>query len=297
MTGPDMVAGTISWPLQRTFRSPRLVVRGREFHWGARTFVMGVINATPDSFSGDGTGDDHDRAAALARAFEAGGADLIDLGAASSRPGGDEIGAAEEARRLLPALAAVRAATSLPISIDTWRSSVAEAALEAGGDIVNDIHGFRRDPAMAEVVARFEAPAVVMHNQRGRPFHDVITDIREGLDESLRIAVEAGIDPRRLVLDPGFGFGWTVGQNLEMLRRLPELWPYELPLLVGVSRKSTLGEVTGAPVDGRREATAAAVALSIATGADVVRVHDAVEMTRVARMADAVVRATWVDPA
>jgi len=258
---------------------------------------MGVINATPDSFSDDGTGDDHDRAATLARSFEEAGADIIDVGAESSRPGGEGIDAREELRRLLPALAKIRAATGLPISVDTWRASVAQAALEAGADVINDIHGFRRDPAIAGVAAHTGAPAVLMHNQRGLPFHDVIGDVRAGFDASLRVARDAGIDPARLVLDPGFGFGWTVGQNLELVRRLFELGAYELPLLVGVSRKSTLGAVVDLPVERRRDATAAAVAMCVAAGVDIVRVHDVAEMSTVVRMADAIARGTWRDPA
>lgn len=255
--------------------------------------MMGIINVTPDSFSGDGIGEDAGLAVELARRFEAEGADILDLGGESSRPGAEPLAAEDECRRVLPAVEAVRAATDLPISIDTYHAPVADAALRAGADIVNDIHGLRADPAMAETVARHGAGLVAMHNQRGREFHDVVGDIRAGFGESLRLAEAAGIDAGQIVLDPGFGFGWAPEQNLEMLRRLPELWDLEMALLVGTSRKSTIGMVLDAGVEERLEGTAASVAASIAAGADIVRVHDVREMVRVARVTDAIVRGKW----
>ncbi len=286
----------IAWPLTRTYAAPALRIRDRDFRWGERTWIMGIINVTPDSFSGDGLGGDPAAAAALARRFEAEGADILDIGAESSRPGAQELESDEELRRLLPCLEAVRAATSLPISVDTYHAAVAEAAIAAGADAVNDIWGLRRDPAMATVVARAGVPLIAMHNQRGRPFHDVAGDIAGGFEATLAIAAQAGIPPAHIILDPGFGFGWTPEQNLEMLRRLPELWRFELPLLVGTSRKSTIGLVLDLPVDQRLEGTAATVALAIAAGADLVRVHDVAAMARVARMSDAIVRANLRQP-
>jgi dihydropteroate synthase len=179
---------------------------------------------------------------------------------------------------------------TLPVSIDTYRAEVASVALEAGAHLVNDIWGFRKDPAMARLVAGWEAPAVVMHNQRGRTFDDVIADIRDGLNESIALATDAGVARERLIIDPGFGFGWTVDQNLEMLRRLDELSDLGLPLLIGTSRKSTIGAVLDRPPEERLWGTAATVALAIAAGADIVRVHDVAEMVQVSRMADAIVR-------
>lgn len=283
----------LSWPLRRSYLAPELVIRDRSFRWGEKTFVMGIINATPDSFSGDGISTDVQAAVELARRFEAEGADMLDIGSESSRPGADPLPPDTELARLLPVLTAVRAATSLPISVDTYHAAVAEAAIPAGADAVNDITGLRGDPGMAGVVARAGVPLIAMHNQRGRPFTSVAGDIRGGFEVTLGLATKAGIDPSRVILDPGFGFGWTPEQNLEMLRRLPELWDLRYPLLLGVSRKSTLGLVVDAPVEDRLEATAAAVALSIAGGADIVRVHDVREMGRVARVADAITRANW----
>ncbi len=273
-----------------------LCLRGREFAWGTRTFLMGIINVTPDSFSGDGLGGDPAAAGALARQMETEGADMLDIGAESSRPGAAEMDPAAELELLLPSLGAVRAATSLPLSVDTYHASVAEAALRAGADIINDIHGLRRDPLMAHVAARLGAPVVAMHNQRGRPFSDVVADVRAGFEATIAIAREAGISDGHLILDPGFGFGWTPEQNLEVVRRLRELRLGRYPLLLGPSRKSTIGFVLGAPVDERLEGTAALVALAVANGADIVRVHDMREMRRVVHVADAVVRDTWRYP-
>jgi dihydropteroate synthase len=280
-------------PLARRYRYHHLVIRDRAFVWGERTYLMAVINVTPDSFSGDGLGGDVAAAVALARRFEADGADIIDIGGESTRPGAEPLAPEAEIARVIPAVTAIRAVTSLPISIDTTHAAVVEAALAAGADIVNDITGLRGDPAVATVAARHGAPVVAMHNQRGLKYHNVVRDIEAGFHETLRLAHEAGIPGSHIILDPGFGFGWTPEQNLEMLRRLPELWDLELPLLVGVSRKSTLGFVLDTPVEDRLEGTAAAVSLCVAGGADIVRVHDVREMRRVVRVADAIARANW----
>jgi dihydropteroate synthase len=267
-----------------------LTIGKREFVWGARTFVMGVINVTPDSFSGDGLGTDIEAAVAQGLRFEAEGADILDVGGESTRPGAEEVDAAEQMRRVLPVVERLARQTMTPISIDTSKAEVASAALEAGAVMVNDVWGLRCDAEMAGVVARFGVPAVVMHNQRGHPFHDVIGDIRDGLEASIALATAAGVPRERLIIDPGFGFGWKEEHNLEMLRRLGELKALGLPLLVGTSRKSTIGAVLGLPVEERLLGTAASVALAIANGADIVRVHDVKEMLQVCRVADAVVR-------
>ena len=267
-----------------------LTIGKREFVWGARTFVMGVINVTPDSFSGDGLGTDIEAAVAQGLRFEAEGVDILDVGGESTRPGAGETDAAEEMRRVLPVIERLKRQTTTPISIDTAKAEVASAALEAGAVMLNDVWGLRHDPQMPGVVARFGVPAVVMHNQRGRPFRDVIGDIREGLEASIALAAAAGVPRERLIVDPGFGFGWKEEHNLEMLRRLGELKALGLPILAGTSRKSTIGAVLGLPVEERLLGTAASVALAIANGADIVRVHDVKEMLQVCRVADAVVR-------
>lgn len=255
--------------------------------------VMGVLNVTPDSFSDGGQFIEPAQAVAQARRMVAEGADILDIGAESSRPGAPELDPADELRRLLPALEAVRAATDLPLSIDTYHPAVAEVALAHGADAINDIMGLRRDPFMAALAARTGCTLIAMHNQRGRPFRDVADDIRAGFDATLTRAASTGIDPSRIILDPGFGFGWTPEQNLEMVRRLPELWSLRTPLLLGPSRKSTLGLLLGTAVDERIEGTAALTALGAAAGADIIRVHDVAAMRRVLKVTDAVARANW----
>jgi dihydropteroate synthase len=270
-----------------------ITIRGREFRWGSRTYVMGVVNVTLDSFSGDGLGLDAEAAVAQGRRFEEEGADILDVGGESTRPGFAPTPVEEEMRRVLPVVRRLAAETTLPVSIDTYKPEVAEAAIAAGAHMLNDIWGFRHDrdgERLARVTAASGLPAVVMHNQRGREFHDVIGDLLAGFRESLRIAREAGVPEERLIIDPGFGFGWDEEQNLEMLRRLAELRVLGRPILIGTSRKSTIGKVLGLPVEERLEGTAATVAIAIAHGADIVRVHDVKAMVRVARMTDAIVR-------
>ena len=275
--------------MQRLAHPESIAIRGREFVWGRRTHIMGIVNVTPDSFSGDGV-TDVDAALRRAVAMAREGADIVDVGGESTRPGFQPIPVEEEIRRTVPVIERLVREIDLPISIDTSKAEVARAALSAGAHLVNDVEGFRRGPGVARAAAEFGAPAVAMHNQRGRDYHDVIADVVAGLLESLRVAREQGLPEERVIVDPGFNFGWTEEQALEMLRRLSELRALGRPILVGTSRKSTIGTVLGLPVEERLEGTAATVALAIANGVDIVRVHDVKEMARVARMADAVVR-------
>lgn len=267
---------------------------GDPLAWGRRTYVMGIINLTPDSFSGDGLsgGADKGVAAAVARAqrMEADGADIIDIGAESTRPGSTPVSAETEARRLLPALAAICDAVSVPVSVDTYKASVAQRAIEAGAAMVNDVWGFLADPRMAPAVARAGVPAVLMHNQRQAQYADLLSEVSAGLSRRIAIARSAGVAEGNIIIDPGIGFGKTADHNLELLRRLPEIRALGFPLLLGVSRKSTIGRVLNLPEHDRLEGTAAAVAIGIAGGADIVRVHDVKEIARVARMTDAIVR-------
>ena len=275
-----------------------LTIGPRTFAWGERTYLMGVLNVSPESFAGDGLAD-ADAALAQARRFVDEGADLLDVGGQSTRPsatqtargGFDEVAPEEEIRRVVPVIERIVRELDVPVSVDTYKAPVARAALSAGAHLLNDIWGFRCDPSLAELCVEFAVPAVVMHNQRGREAGDVIGDIRAGLEASIAIAERAGLPRGRLIADPGFGFGWTPEQNIELLRRLGELRALGLPLLAGTSRKSTIGAVLeGAPAGERLFGTAATVAIAIANGADVVRVHDVREMRDVARVADAVVR-------
>ena len=277
-------------------------IGGRRFVWGERTYVMGVINVTPDSFSNDGVGSDVDAAIRLAAQFQEDGADIIDVGGESTRPPGiygdsKPVTVDEELGRVLPMIEAIRRETDLPVSIDTYKAAVAKSAIEAGASMINDVSALQRDPDMLRVAADADAPVVLMHNQVGTEYCDVVPDVIGALRERTNVALGGGVRPENIIVDPGMGFGKTAEQNLEILRRLYEFEALGLPLLVGMSRKSTIGYVLGLPVEDRVEGTAATVALSIAGGADIVRVHDVKEMSRVARMTDAVVRGWSQDDA
>jgi dihydropteroate synthase len=276
---------------------------GHELVWGQRTYVMGILNITPDSFSHDGLAPlgaaPHAvvaAAVAQARAMVADGADLIDVGGESTRPatdGAPPLEARVERDRVVPVIEALAAAlpARVPISIDTSKAEVAAAALDAGAAMVNDVWGLRGDPRMAALVAERGVPVVLMSNQRGETRHDTLGDVARQLARSGDLALAAGIPWDHLILDPGIGFGLSAAENLEVLRRLGELRALGRPLLVGTSRKSFVGRVLGGlSEEDRLEGTAATVALSIAAGADVVRVHDVRQMVRVARMTDAIVR-------
>jgi dihydropteroate synthase len=266
------------------------------FIWGAKTYVMAIINATPDSFSGDGIAGSPDVAGDLAAAAVANGADVIDIGAESTRPGHQPVSAPDELIRLLPALESISARVSVPISVDTSKAAVADAALRAGASMVNDVRGFTQDPELAAVVAAHGVPAVVMHDIPPNGQGDLLTGVVRELSRRLDRAVEAGIAWERLIVDPGFGFGKEWRQNLELLRRLGELRVLNRPILTGTSRKGTIGRVLGLAEHDRIEGTAATVALSIAGGADIVRVHDVRAMARVAKMTDAVIRRVPDEP-
>lgn len=271
------------------------LIGGRRFVWGSRSFLMGVINATDDSFSGDGLHGDTDAAVRQGLRMAEDGADLLDIGAESTRPGFRPVSEAEELARVVPVIARLARETEIPLSIDSTKAAVVRAALQAGATLVNDVNGLRGDPDLARAAAEARAAVVMMHNQRNRPFHDVIGDVREGLLAGCHVAEDAGIPTERLIMDPGFGFGWRPEQSIEILRRLGELRDLARPLLIGTSRKSAIGAVLDLPVEERLEGTAATVAIAIANGADIVRVHDVPQMSRVARMTDAIVRG-WTPP-
>ena len=263
---------------------------GGAFAWGTRTFVMAIVNATPDSFSGDGMLGDPAAATAAALHAVVDGANLIDIGAESTRPGHTAVAAADELARLLPILRAIRASVDVPISVDTSKAEVAAAALAAGASLVNDVRGLTGDPDLAAVVAAHAVPAVITHDLPPDVREDLTLSIVRELSRRLDCAVSAGIAWEHLIVDPGFGFGKDWKQNLELLRRLGDLRVLGRPILVGTSRKGTIGRVLGVPEHDRVEGTAATIALAVANGADMVRVHDVRAQSRVARMADAVVR-------
>jgi dihydropteroate synthase len=262
---------------------------------------MGILNITPDSFSDGGKFLGLDPAARAAEQMARDGADIIDIGGESTRPGSDTVPPDEELRRVLPVIQALASRLETPLSIDTVKSSVAEAALEAGAVMVNDISGLAADAEMAALVSDTGVHVCLMH-MRGTPktmlsnahYGDVVLEVREELEERIGAAKASGVRDDQIIIDPGFGFAKTSAHNLEIIRRLREIVSLGYPILVGPSRKSTIGKVLGGlPVNERLEGTAALVALSIANGAAIVRVHDVKEMSRVARMTDAVVRGNW----
>ena len=265
------------------------------FEWKSKTYVMGVINTTPDSFSGDGVSKDLDVALKRALTFQECGADIVDVGGESTRPpdvyaGSTPVSEEEELSRVIPVIEKLATRLSIPISIDTYKSRVASKAIDAGASMINDVWGFKRDPDMVRLAADSKVPVILMHNQDHLRYDDLVPDVIGMLSRMRDGAVTAGIAPENIILDPGFGFGKTVQHNLEIMRRLDEFNVLGRPILVGISRKSTIGYVLDLPVHERIEGTAAAVALSISKGADIVRVHDVKEMARVARMSDAIVR-------
>ena len=263
--------------------------------WGYKTYVMGILNTTPDSFSGDGTGLNVRHAVEKGIEFVREGANILDVGGMSTRPASmygsvDMVSEEEEISRVLPVIKLLASEVNVPISIDTYRSSVASVALSEGATIVNDIWGFKKDPRMASVVAETGAHIVLMHNTDDPEYGDVVSDVIADLMNTVAKAISCGVDPSKIIIDPGIGFAKNSEQNLEIIRRLGEFKKLGHPILIGTSRKSTIGMVLDLPVDQRLEGTAATVALSIANGADVIRVHDVKEMSRVAAMTDAIVR-------
>ena len=283
---------------------PATVWTSHRLEWGQQTHVMGVINVTPDSFSGDGIVEETltpdaiaTRAVALAQQFVAEGATMIDVGGESTRPNFAPIPVEEELARVLPVIQALNAALpkEVMISIDTYKAEVARQALDTGACIINDIWALRHDPTMAALASERDVPIVLMANMRGYRKHEIVSDVIRFLAHSIDLALEAGIAWERIIVDPGIGFGTTPEENLTLLRRLGELRALGRPILLGTSRKSTIGLVLGGlPASERLEGTAATIALGIAQGADIVRVHDVHEMMRVVKMSDAVVRGNFI---
>lgn len=289
-----------------------LQIGAKTFAWGSRTYVMGILNVTPDSFSGDGLipstgGDGVGGALEQARRFLEAGADLLDVGGESTRPGSQTVTDEEELGRVIPVIdALVEEFPNAMISIDTYKAVVAEQAIQAGAHIINDVWGFRADPQIAALASKYDLPVILMHNRSkpanaqvlenlggryvGMEYGNLIEDVKRELMESVEIARRAGIPDEKIILDPGIGFGKTVEQNLELLNRLDEIRALGFPVLLGPSRKSFIGYTLNLPPEQRLEGTAAAVSVGIARGADIVRVHDVEIMARVARMTDAIVR-------
>ncbi|MBI3162939.1 MAG: dihydropteroate synthase [Chloroflexi bacterium] len=291
-------------------RSTSLNIGSFTFNWGSRTYVMGILNVTPDSFSGDGIiakGDAVNAAVEQARSFLESGADILDVGGESTRPGSAPVNADEEMERVIPVVSALRKNFSdAIISIDTYKAQVAEESIKAGAQIVNDVWGLRADDNLALVAAKYKTPVILMHNRSnpasvevreklgnayaGAEYKNLMEDVKRELLECVALAKQAQIADSHIVLDPGVGFGKTREHNLELINRLDEIRALGYPVLLGTSRKSFIGFTLDLPPDQRAEGTAATVAVGITRGADIIRVHDVKQMARVAKMTDAIVR-------
>ncbi|SDC54508.1 Dihydropteroate synthase [Pelagirhabdus alkalitolerans] len=255
-----------------------------------KTAVMGILNVTPDSFSDGGHFNHAEQAVKRALEMEAAGADIIDIGGESTRPGHTPVSESEEIDRVVPVIEKIREVVSIPLSIDTFKSKTAKAALDAGVDMINDVWGAKYDPAIARVAAEYNVPICLMHNGRNEPYQNLMEDIQTELKESIQIASDQGVSQDQIILDPGIGFCKTKQENLDVLRQLDQLQVLGHPLLLGTSRKSVIGHYLDLPVDERDEATAATTSFGITKGVDIVRVHDVLINARVAQMTDLLVR-------
>jgi len=265
-----------------------------EFRWGERTYIMGVCNLSPDSFSGDGLGDDIEATLAQARRMVAEGADIIDIGGESTRPGTEPLSSEDiddELRLVIPAIERLASELPVPLSIDTYKARVAVRAVKAGASMINDIWGLKRDPGIAQVAAEAGVPIILMANQRDAPPRvGIMAKVISDLETSINLAVKAGVARENIIIDPGVGFGKSLEQNLEIINRLAELKQLGMPILLGTSRKTMIGQVLDLPPDQRVEGTSATIAIGIANGADMVRVHDVMQMVHVCRMSDSIIR-------
>jgi dihydropteroate synthase len=271
------------------------------FRWGERTYVMGIINVSPDSFSGDGL-TTVEAAVAQARQFVSQGADILDIGGESTRPGSAPVSVDEEIKRVIPVIERLAGELSVPLSVDTYKAVVAQRALEAGANMINDQWGLKKDRRLAELAAERGVPLILMSNQRDKGgydsgiqrdiayYDDLMSEVTSSLTNSLELALTLGVARENIIVDPGIGFGKSWRQELELIRRLDELKGLGRPILIGPSRKSFIGMVLELPAEERLEGTAAAVAIGIAKGADIVRVHDVLPMVRVCRVSDAIIR-------
>jgi dihydropteroate synthase len=296
---PENLVKKIDSLLDNYMRSDyKINCRGNVLDLGSRTHIMGILNVTPDSFSDGGLYNDATKAFVRAREMAAEGADIIDIGGESTRPGAEPLSEEEELRRIIPIIEHLAAELTVPISVDTYKATVAKKALGAGASIVNDISGLRFSPDMANIAADYGAAVVIMHikgtpgsMQQNPVYDDVVADVMSYLEEGIAIAVKAGVDSEKILIDPGIGFGKTLEHNLTLLRRLDEFRSLGRPIVLGTSRKKFIGTILGIPVPEQRvEGTAPTLALGIERGACIVRVHDVARMAQVVRMTDAVLR-------
>lgn len=251
---------------------------------------MGILNVTPDSFSDGGKYNKVDKAVARAVEMVEEGADIIDVGGESTRPGYKPVTVEEEISRVVPVIEAVKKVVDVPISIDTYKSEVARQALDAGADIINDIWGAKKDPQMAHLAAQYDVPIILMHNRDNMDYDDLIADMKQDLQESIDLCLNAGVKKGNIVIDPGIGFAKTYEHNLIVMNRLEEFQTLGYPILLGTSRKSFIAKTLNLPVDERVEGTGATICLGIAKGSNIIRVHDVLQMSRMAKMMDAMVK-------
>jgi dihydropteroate synthase len=264
--------------------------RGKTLEFGRRTLIMGILNVTPDSFSDGGQYHTVQAAVDQAKLMVAEGADVIDIGGESTRPGAMKVDAKEELRRVIPIIEAVSAAVDVPLSIDTYKSEVARQALEAGAHMLNDIWGLTDDPEMGRVAAQYQCPIIVMHNRKQTQYEDFVSDVVADLRVSLRLAEQAGISKHQIILDPGIGFSKNYDHNIQLMNHLDVICGLGFPVLLGTSRKNFIRKTLELPADDVVEGTAATVVLGISQGCDMMRVHDVKAISRVARMTDAITR-------
>lgn len=274
---------------EKVYKEKILYANGKQIKIGNKTLIIGILNVTPDSFSDGGKFNDLEQAVIHAKEMVENGADIIDVGGESTRPGHQEVSLEEELSRVIPIIQRLVKEIDVPISVDTYKAEVAKQAIEAGAHIINDVWGFKKDPNMAQVAAKLNVPVILMHNRFDLNYQSLMDDIIRDLYQSIDLALEAGVNEENIILDPGIGFAKTYEQNLIVMNRLEEIVSLGYPVLLGTSRKSIVGNTLNLPVDDRVEGTAATIALGIAKGCQIVRVHDVKEMSRVAKMMDAMV--------
>lgn len=272
-----------------------LHVRDTVLDYRKKTVIMGILNVTPDSFSDGGQFNQQDLAVKHALQMEHDGADIIDVGGESTRPGHTPLGMEEEIERVVPMIPAIRKHSGIPISIDTYKAETARRALDAGADIINDVWGAKADPDMARIAAEYQAPIILMHNRDNNHYQDIIEDMKSDLRESINLVLDAGVAPEKIILDPGIGFAKDYQQNLFVMNHLEDFHELGYPILLGTSRKGFIGKTLNLTVDRRVEGTGATVCLGIAKGCQIMRVHDVLQIARMAKMMDTMLQEDHLD--
>lgn len=267
-----------------------VIIRGKEFNFDERTYIMGILNVTPDSFSDGGRFNEVELAVKRAKKLVEDGADIIDIGGESTRPNAEFVSEDDEINRVVPIIEAIRKELDVPISIDTYKSKTAEAAIKAGADIINDVWGFKKDKNMAKIAAEYNVPCILMHNREPKPYKNLMQEVILDLVESISIALDSGVERDKIILDPGIGFAKTLEENLQVMNNLQEIRHLGYPVLLGTSRKSMIGLTLDLPVTERVEGTIATTVMGVMKGASIIRVHDVLENKRAATMTDVILK-------